>query len=244
MILNIYLISIQSIDIKYIFNGIFSTGFVNIYWFFPALFCIYLSIPLFSSVDGGKKEDTFKYLCVVGIVFNSLLPFINDVFKLGLVLPINMIVVSGYLIYPLLGYLLDKKDFNKRERTIVYIFGIAGLLMHIIGTYKLSMDAGEIVRTYKGYTNIPCILYSVAVFVFVKNISSKITKYNIINFIGKYTFPIYLMHWYFLRIMVKTFDINTVSIFYRLLIPIVVIPICMLITYLLRKVPIVKRIVP
>ncbi len=237
-------ISIENVDIKYIFNGIFSTSFVNIYWFFPVLFCIYLCIPLFSAVDDSKKESTFKYLCIVGIIFNILLPFINNVFNLGLVLPINVVVISGCLLYSLLGYLLDKKVFNKKERTIIYTLGIIGLLMHIIGTYKLSMDAGEIVRTYKGYTNIPCILYSVAVFVFIKNISSKITKYDMINFIGKYTFSIYLMHWYFLRILVKTFNINTINIFYRLLSPVVVIPICILITYLLRKIPFVKRIVP
>ena len=237
-------ISIQSVNIKYIFNGIFSTSFINIYWFFPALFCIYLCIPLFGSVDDSNKESTFKYLCIVGIIFNSLLPFINDVFKLGLVLPINVIVVSGYLIYPLLGYLLDKKEFNKKERIIIYILGIVGLLMHIFGTYKLSMDAGEIVRTYKGYTNIPCILYSVAVFVFVKNISGKIKKYGIINFISKYTFAIYLMHWYFLRINVKTLNVNTISIYYRLLNPLFVVLMSILITNLLRKIPFVKRIVP
>lgn len=237
-------ISIHSINIKYIFNGIFETKFNSLYWFFPPLFCIYLSIPLFASVDKNKKIEILKYLAIVGIIFNSLLPFINNVFKLGLILPINMIVVSGYLIYPILGYLLDKKDFTFKQRIGIYILGIIGLLMHIIGTYKLSMDAGEIVKTYKGYTNIPCIFYSTSVFVFIKTISSKIKTYKLVDYLSKYTFPIYLMHWYFLRIMVKTFDINTVSIFYRLLIPIVVIPICMLITYLLRKVPIVKRIVP
>ena len=60
--------------------------------------------------------------------------------------------------------------------------------MHIIGTYKLSMDAGKIIDTYKGYTNIPCIMYSVAIFVLLKDIGNRITNYKIINVIGKYTF--------------------------------------------------------
>ena len=237
-------ISIQSIDIKYIFNGIFSTSFTTIYWFFIPLFIIYLCIPLFGSVDDSKKESAFKYLCIVGIIFNISLPFINNVFKLELVLPINVIVVSGYLIYPLLGYLLDKKDFNRKERIIIYILGIVGLLMHIIGTYKLSMDAGKIVETYLGYTNIPCVLYSIGVFIFIKNISGKITKYDMVNFIGKYTFPIYLMHWYFWRIIVKSMNLNIYNIFVRMFLPFVIIFACVLVTNIIRKISLIKKILP
>lgn len=205
-------ISINDIDIKYIFNGIFSTSFTVIYWFFTSLFIIYLCIPLFSSVEKAKKKSTFLYLVIVGIIFNSLLPFINNVFNLGLYLPITVLVASGYLIYPLLGYLLDRIELTKKQKIIIYIVGIIGLLMHIIGTYKLSMDAGKIIDTYKGYTNIPCIMYSVAIFVLLKDIGNRITNYKIINVIGKYTFPIYLMHWYVLRIFVKLFSINTQNI--------------------------------
>ena len=205
-------ISINDIDIKYIFNGIFSTSFTVIYWFFTSLFIIYLCIPLFSSVEKAKKKSTFLYLVIVGIIFNSLLPFINNVFNLGLYLPITVLVASGYLIYPLLGYLLDRIELTKKQKIIIYIVGIIGLLMNIIGTYKLSMDAGKIIDTYKGYTNIPCIMYSVAIFVLLKDIGNRITNYKIINVIGKYTFPIYLMHWYVLRIFVKLFSINTQNI--------------------------------
>lgn len=52
-------ISINDIDIKYIFNGIFSTSFTVIYWFFTSLFIIYLCIPLFSSVEKAKKKVHF-----------------------------------------------------------------------------------------------------------------------------------------------------------------------------------------
>ena len=237
-------ISINDIDIKYIFNGIFSTSFTVIYWFFTSLFIIYLCIPLFSSVEKAKKKSTFLYLVIVGIIFNSLLPFINNVFNLGLYLPITVLVASGYLIYPLLGYLLDRIELTKKQKIIIYIVGIIGLLMHIIGTYKLSMDAGKIIDTYKGYTNIPCIMYSVAIFVLLKDIGNRITNYKIINVIGKYTFPIYLMHWYVLRIFVKLFSINTQNILYRLGTPFIIVPICILIAYILRKIQKIKKIVP
>ena len=61
------------------------------------------------------------------------------------------------------------------------IDGIAGLLIHIIGTQILSIKAGEIVSVYKGYTNLPCVLYSVAVFVFLKDLGSVLTRTKIIS---------------------------------------------------------------
>ena len=237
-------IAISDINIKYLYNGIVNTSFVSIYWFFIPLFIIYLCIPLFSMVEDDKKIKLFKYLCVIGILFNSLFPFINTIGNFELSLPINIPVVSGYLLYPILGYLLDKKEFSKKERFLLYIISILGLLIHIIGTYQVSMEAGKVLRTFKGYNNIPSLMYSIGVFVFLKQIGNKITNYKIISVISKYTFSIYLMHWYLLVIMEDTFSINNHSIIYRLGAPLVVIPLCMIITYLLRKIPIIKRIVP
>lgn len=46
--------------------------------------------------------------------------------------------------------------------------------MHFIGTYALSMKANQIVQTYKGYNNFPTVLYSTAVFVFIKTTCGKV----------------------------------------------------------------------
>lgn len=237
-------ISLYDIDIKYIFNGVMNTKFIGIYWFFIPLFCIYLSIPLFASIDNKKKKDIFTYLAITGFILNCLIPFIIKVFSLDIVFPITITIVSGALLYVIIGYLLSHYDLTKNQRYMIYLLSILGLLMHIIGTYILSMDAGRIIDTYKGYYNVPCILNSVGIFIFIKELSKKVKKYKIINFIGKYTFSIYLMHWYILRVLTKLFHLSTVSILYRLGLPFVIIGICILITFILRKIPIIKKIVP
>ena len=40
-----------------IFNGIFATKYLNVFWFFIPLFCIYLCIPLFACHQ--KKQRKF-----------------------------------------------------------------------------------------------------------------------------------------------------------------------------------------
>lgn len=237
-------ISIQSVDIKYIFNGIMDNTFMGIYWFFIPLFCIYLSMPLFAAIQKEKKISIFKYLVATSLIFNFGFPFINSIFNLNLSLPIIISVSSEYMIYIFIGYLLDNIELSKSKRYIIYVLGIIGLLMHIIGTYKLSIDANSIVQTYKGYYNIPCILYSTSVYVFIKTASLKIKNFDLLNILSKYTFETYLMHWFVMELFVDITKVNTLNIFYRLLAPIPIVAICILITYILRKIPIIKNIVP
>ena len=123
-----------------------------------------------------------------------------------------------------------------------------GFLMHFLGTYYLSTSAGEVIKTYKGFTNIPSVLYSLGIFVFIKYDIIKLMKFNIIKkivgFLDFYTFGIYLIHWYLLQFLIRTFNINNTSIIYRLFAPLIVLVLSVIIIYLIRKIPIIKKIVP
>ena len=41
---------------------------INLYWFFRPLFCVYLCIPLFASIDKRKKIGTGVYLLIAGFL--------------------------------------------------------------------------------------------------------------------------------------------------------------------------------
>lgn len=166
-------ISVEELTLKYFINNLINSGFTTIYWFFPLLLCIYLSIPLFAAIDKQKRKSIFTYVTIVCFVFNILNSFINDVYSLGYNLPIKISIASGYLFYVIVGYLLKEYDFSKKQKIIIYILGLFGLFMHIFGTYKLSFEAGYIVKTFKGYTNVPSVLYSISIFVFAKELVIK-----------------------------------------------------------------------
>lgn len=239
--------SIFELNSTQFFNAITNTKCVGIYWFFLELFGVYLCMPLFSAIDKKLRKEVFEYLLIVCLIFNCVLPFFNDLFDMNLVLPITVQVGSGYLLYIIIGYLLHTTKLDKTSEICIYILGIIGLLFHTFGTYNLSMQAGKIVGTYKGYNNLPCILYSTAVFLAIKNICNKIHNMSflsIINKIKKYTFPIYLIHWYVIDLITNFLKLDVHTIIYRLGMPIIVIPICILITYIIRKIPILKYIVP
>ena len=229
------------------FIKIMNMDVVSIYWFFGILFSMYLCIPLLACIQKELRFKIFTYVVMVTFIFNNLIPFLSNVFELGYANTVSVPVGSSYIIYIMLGYILSKKTLSKKQRILVYVLAIIGLLMHIMGTYYLSYEAGSIVRTYKGYVNVPCILYSVGVFVLFKQIGEKIKNEKIISLlegVSSYTFAVYLLHWFIMDTMVRELNINVQSIVYRIGAPFIIFLISIGITWLIRKIPVVRKILP
>lgn len=241
-------ISFSDLSVMFIYNGIMRTSFVGIYWFFITLFGMYLSIPLFAAVKEESRREIFTYLVCVGTVVNVLVPFIISLSGKDIAWPFSLTVLSGSLIYLPLGFLIRQYDMNRTVRILIYVSGVAGFLAHLLGTYYLSVHKGEIVNTFKGYNNLPCLLFSVAVFVFLKYNTEKILRWKLlekaINLISGYTFSIYLMHWFLLDIFIRVTDVDTRSLLYRLGVPFIVIPVAIAVSWVLKKIPLLRRIVP
>lgn len=148
----------------------------------------------------------------------------------------------------MIGYVIANSNISRRLRYAIYGATILGLMMHILGTYILSMEAGKIIQTYKGYTNLPCVIYSIGIFLFFKENCERIMSFgwvrNLVHGLKSYTFSIYMLHWFVMTFFVTEFHINTMSIIYRLLGPIPIILVCIIITYLIRKIPVGKHILP
>lgn len=86
-------------SLKGLVNGVLGTSIVGIYWFFPVLFCVYLTLPLFAAVAREKRKSVFTYLAVAGFVVNSLVPFILKVFSIDLRWPFSLNSVTDIYIY-------------------------------------------------------------------------------------------------------------------------------------------------
>lgn len=234
-------------ECKEIILQILNNNFVGVYWFFTPLFCVYLCIPLFSAIEKELRVTVFQYLIGIGFVFNIALPFITNVFQWGYNNPLQIGVVSNYLFYVLVGYVINKQRIEKKWRLISYVLGVTGLFVQMIGTYVTSMQAGYVVTIYKDYTNLPSVLYSVAVFIFIKELSVKIKSekvWRFINWVAKYTFAIYLMHWYVMCVLKKIFQFDIFTISYRLIAPIIICAACVLCAWIMRKIPVIKKMVP
>ena len=241
-------VHLKDLNFVYIINGILNTSFVQIYWFFIPLFLWYAVVPIFAHIDKNKRDFLYLFVVAMFFVINSLIPFLNNVFSLNLNYNLSFNIGGQAFFYALTGYLISKVNFSKKSQIIIAITSFLGLMLHIFGTYYLSVNAGKIVDTYKGYFNVPCILYSLGIFVFIKNISDTVFNNKILNkivfFLKDYTLAIYLLHWFILDIIVYLAKPDMKYLINRLGLPFIIIPLCILITYVIRKIPILKRILP
>ena len=232
----------------YLVNGFFNSTLVGVYWFFFPLFGVYACIPLLSAVEKEKRKSLCTGLAILCFVCNCLIPFILTLCNAPFSWPVTVSVGSGYLLYVLTGYLLKNNTPSAPLRAALYALALAGLLLHIFGTLRLSAAAGEIVSAFKGYNNVPCILYATGIFVLIKQLSAYILRFSAVSkafsFLGRYTFAVYLMHWYVLNVFAKLPFFNTYALSYRLFMPFAVFGICVLAASVMRKIPVLRHIVP
>ncbi len=239
---------LSNITLRSILNELVNAP--TIYWFFIPLFCIYLSIPLFAQIPPEKRKVLFGYLAVICFIINSLIPFLFELIPWNIELSLYWDIGMGceYLLYVLIGYLLHNYPLKKAGRYSIYALALAGLLIHMCGTYNASMEAGYLIQQYKGYCNVPAVLYSTGIFLFFRQAGPGLMKWwplnRFIHFIKPYTFGIYLLHWHLIMCIVNALQINIYSIVYRLGFPFVLIGLCLMLLFLLRKIPGVRRIVP
>lgn len=227
--------------------AILSCKFIDFYWFFPALFAIYFAIPFISFIPEEKRRSAFGYAIVVGFVLNSLLPFI---FKF---LPISYSsehfifpVAGGYLIFPLIGYYISHYDIPLKYRKVIYALGLLGFLMMAVGTWVASFCSGEISYIFEGYRGVPCVLYSSALFLLFKNLkfgswSIKIEKLTVK--LAPLAYGVYLVQWFVLHFVAKIQWVDRGTFWYRTFGSIIVYLICLLVVWVIKKTPVLSKIV-
>ena len=232
-------------------NGILNVEYVGIYWFFLTLFALYGAIILLSLVPREKKVKTFGWAAAVLFATSSAIPFFLTVFHTGIHWPLDPGSPTHYLLYIFLGYYLSRKEIRLPYRVLSYVLAAAGLLLHILGTYYTSVQAGTIVSDYKGYLNLPCVLYAVGIFLFFKQHGNRVMRAfpgKIIRVMAPYSFTVYLLHWYLLNLIRLSFANHGVmvdhALWYRLGSVFLIVPVCMLVGFIIRKTPVLRYLLP
>lgn len=225
---------------------------MGIYWFFPALFSVYLTIPLFSLVDEDKrigKKGIFTYLILVYIMLNVLLPFVCRLTGIQWNSALNAVSCGGYVVWFLIGYLLANTDINKKFRILIYILGLIGFFMYFYLTVQNSFKTGRFDKTYAGYMNIPAIFIGTAVFMFFKygkwNFIDKHEKaVRLVRNLSSASFGVYLIHYYLKDFSIRHFGIDPRSTLYRIVGTFIIYGLSVIIVRVIQKIPVIRKMVP
>ena len=103
---------------KGLFLAIFNNEANYVFYFFYCIFAVYMCLPLFSLAADKKNIKTIEYVCVLGFVFNSVLPLVNR-FVIPVYGGLTPVIVTGYVVFVFMGWLIKNKDYTKKARILI-----------------------------------------------------------------------------------------------------------------------------
>ncbi len=235
--------------------GNFISGAVHL-WFLPMIIGLYMCIPLIKQLI--KNDKLIKYFLLLSFVFcfiktqaelvtthllggNSHLIFehINTLFK-----NFNINLVLGFASYFILGYYLNETEISKKHRKIIYALGVIGLIFTILLNLFASKNAGKSLEVFYSANSVNVLLMSMAIFVWFKYNTKGSDRLNkVIIKLSKYSFGAFLVHIFVLQIL-HVLGIQSTSFHPVLSVPSITIfttIISYLISFVLNKIPVIKK---
>lgn len=226
-------------------NLCIGTSVENVYWFFIPLFSVYLALPALSLLKNHRK--VLWYLAGCAFLLTSLLPPVFKYIGLSWNTNLNMPMVSGYLLFVILGYLFSTEELNRKQRLVIYGFGLFGAVLRYAMTVILSVRDGVINKMFFSYTEYYSVFLAVAVFVmfrYMKPVNFLSDKKAVLSKISGCSFGVYLIHMIVIRFLNSLLPETVFGAVWRMTAPVFIYLIALIITFVLKKIPIIKKIVP
>ncbi|MBQ7346149.1 MAG: acyltransferase family protein [Oscillospiraceae bacterium] len=225
-------------------------------WFLPMIIGIYMCIPLIRQIVASKT--TTRYFLILSFLFAFVLPqmisMARDLLGDGassildasssLLSDMNMDMVTGYSFYFVLGYVLDDMVLTKKQRTIIYCLGVAGVLSSVGLNAWVTWITQAPCSTYHRNSAVGVLLAAVCVHTWCKYRPHHNEKLNSwICKLSRYSFGAYLIH-VFVMDTLERLGLDTLCAA-----PVITIPAISLLTaigsfaisFVLNKIPVIRR---
>lgn len=217
----------------------------------------YMIIPLIAFIDKSKKIKLYSYGLIFIIINQSTIPYLINICynytnllnysrnKLYIKWPYNY--NTGYLVYLFSGYIIQNKKFNCNFKLFLYAFGIFGLILRLKISKDLTLKNKKPDKTQINYLNLPIVLYSCSVFLFIKENSKylfKLINPIYINKIGSLSLGPFFLHNLIITTLLYLFKFNRFSFNFRFFGFILISMACFLLTFIIKKIPIIKCLTP
>jgi surface polysaccharide O-acyltransferase-like enzyme len=208
-------------------------------WYLYMIAGLYLCIPLIKVIVTNAPKNVVEYALAVLFIFTSIIPSLESIlpYKFGIYIPIN----SVYVFYLLLGYYIHYNNITIKNRFLwaliaAYIFFV--ILMPLDRNFVVLSSGGHIILT--NYNSPIVVMIAFAMFCLFRQ-RNKTDK--IIEIIAPLCFGVYLIHTLFTNFLYKFLGFSPEK--YPLIIvvfsvTIITILFSILLTYLVRKIKIIR----
>lgn len=214
-------------------------------WFFYSLLGIYLVVPLLSVLTSHTSRKLLYLFVVFCIINNQILPLITKFTSVTIGFKIPL--ADSFLDYFLLGWLLKDASVKKGVRYGLYAVGFLCVVATAVLSYLLSQTSEDLY--FMNYETLTTFFSTMAVFIFVKNVRwEKVIHGSFsskaVRVLADSSFGIYLIHLIVKYYFVDIFHLVENSIRFMTVGTVCVYIISFIFVFVLRKIPVVKYLVP
>ncbi len=195
-------------------------------WFVYSIIGIYLVMPVIHAFMQQSAAKIYTFTAVL-FLFNILLPAIEAWLPVKAVLPFG-----GYLFYVCFGGIAAKTNISNK---LLYTIAFAALLSVIWIVFGVDTQAF-------GYNHPAVCLIAMSIFLIISRINVNPRKFALC--LSNCTWGIYLIHPFFINIAIKLFKIDVLTSMPHVKLfafALIVSCVSFVSTYILRKIPLVKK---
>jgi surface polysaccharide O-acyltransferase-like enzyme len=245
-----FFVNHEALSASSVVQGILTGPYYH-FWFLYMLAGLYLITPVLRVVTAQAERRTIRYFLVLLFVGTAVVPLL--VLVSGFAVELKLFAVTGWIGYFILGYYLLSTRVRSR---MLYVLYFTGFLSTIIGTYATTaLVGGHTGLFFLDYLSASVILASATLFLLLLKISpnafgTRFPRANrLIHFIGCSTLAIYLLHVMVLESFQKGYfglqiSVNTMNPIFEIpLITIVTLFVSLGIVFLLKRIPVVKKLI-
>ena len=169
------------------------------FWFLYMIVGLYMIVPLLRKIT--ESESLTKYFLVLAVIFTFFLPDCADFISLfsekygkflsGRINTLDLRFAAGFTGYFLLGHFLNKVHISRKTERIIYLVGIAAIIMMPIVSGYISVLKNKPVMIFD-YISVNVLCESTVLFVFFKQHFNRENKF--IRKLSQYSLGAYIVH--------------------------------------------------
>ena len=157
-------------------GGVFRAFLLGHYhlWFLYMILGLYAITPILRLFVKRQNSKYILYFIILSVIFKFAVPsisfllncigFSGSLFE-DFVSKFNMGFVSIYVAYYLTGWYIVNNCIEKNKRVLMYILGLLGVIVAIVGARVLNIDNPAGYKLFYSNGNVNIFLYSVALFI-------------------------------------------------------------------------------
>ena len=236
-----------SFSIKQFISMFLSDSLSMHFWFMYMILGIYLTTPIIKIFIRHAKKRDIEYFLILWFYVSFIVKIM--VKYIGLSFNIELFHVTNYIGFFVLGYYLSHFEWKRIGGKMSVLITVIGMSLTFSLTYFFTIRYGGIFHDFwYNYHTFGVLLSAIGIFLMCKHYLSKIKLGGVFNSLNRLSFGIYLVHilvmWIFADAVINRLQVLFHPIVSIPLTVIFVVAVSSLVTLIISKIPIVKKLIP